>query len=61
LDKALIDTDIFSKVLKGIDSRVVPTIAAITLPYNPVPVTGNQTHYQRIQNLGYELQLDDWR
>ena len=39
MDKALLDTDIFSETLKGID----------------------QSHYQRIQTLGYNLKLDNWR
>jgi len=138
LDKALLDTDIFSEVLKGIDPHVVaqattyraffdrytistitvleivkglhkmeredriqkflnglttvdilaldvqsaelagriyadlertgqpigradPIIAAIALQYGFTLVTGNQAHYQRIQDLGYELALDNWR
>jgi len=138
LDKALIDTDIFSEILKGIDSHVVaqavayrailgrytistitvlevvkglhkiqredrieqfldglvtvdvltldvqsaelagriyadlertgqpigradPIIAAIALRHGLTLVTGNQAHYQRIQNLGYQLYLDNWR
>jgi len=24
-------------------------------------VTGNQAHYQRLQELGYPLKLDNWR
>ena len=138
MDKALIDTDIFSEILKGIDSHVVaqavayrailgrytistitvlevvkglhkiqredrieqfldglvtvdvltldvqsaelagriyadlertgqpigradPIIAAIALRHGLTLVTGNQSHYQRIQNLGYQLYLDNWR
>ena len=138
MDKALIDTDIFSEILKGIDSHVVaqavayrailgrytistitvlevvkglhkiqredrieqfldglvtvdvltldvqsaelagriyadlertgqtigradPIIAAIALRHGLTLVTGNQAHYQRIQNLGYQLYLDNWR
>jgi tRNA(fMet)-specific endonuclease VapC len=138
LDKALLDTDIFSEVLKGIDPHVVaqaiayraifgrytistitvleivkglhkmqredriqqfldglttidvltldvrsaevagriyadlertgqpigradPIIAAIALEHGLTLITGNQAHYQRIQNLGYELRLDNWR
>ncbi len=138
MDKALIDTDIFSEVLKGIDSHVVaqaiayraifgrytistitvleivkglhkiqredrieqfltglvtvdvltldiqsaelagriyadlertgqpigradPIIAAIALRHGLILVTGNQAHYQRIRDLGYQLQIDNWR
>jgi tRNA(fMet)-specific endonuclease VapC len=138
LDKALLDTDIFSEVLKGIDLHVVaqattyrtffgrytistitvleivkglhkmqredriqkflnglttvdvltldvqsaelagriyadlertgqpigradPIIAAIALQNGLTLITGNQAHYQRIQGLGYELTLDNWR
>jgi tRNA(fMet)-specific endonuclease VapC len=138
LDKALLDTDIFSEILKGIDSHVVaqatayraifgryiistitvlevvkglhkmqredrieqfldglvtvdvltldvqsadlagriyadlertgqpigradPIIAAIALRHGFTLITGNQAHYQRIQDLGYALQLGNWR
>jgi tRNA(fMet)-specific endonuclease VapC len=138
LDKALLDTDIFSEILKGIDPHVVaqaiayraifgrytistitvleivkglhkmqredriqqfldglttidaltldvqsaevagriyadlertgqpigradPIIAAIALKHGLTLITGNQAHYQRIQDLGYELKLDNWR
>jgi tRNA(fMet)-specific endonuclease VapC len=36
-------------------------IAAIALQHNLTLVTGNLTHYQRIQVLGYPLRLDNWR
>jgi len=36
-------------------------IAATALQYNLTLVTGNLSHYQRIQAIGYELQLDNWR
>ena len=138
MDKALLDTDMFSEILKGIDSRIVdkatayrdafshytisvitvmeivkgfhklrreehirqfqaglptvelltldlrsselagriyadlertgqpigrvdPMIAAIALRYGLTLVTGNTSHYQRIQTLGYGLELDNWR
>jgi tRNA(fMet)-specific endonuclease VapC len=38
-----------------------PLIAAIAIQHQRVLVTGNTVHYQRIQSLGYPLQLDDWR
>jgi len=56
LDKSLLDTDIFSEILKGIDSH-----AAIALRHGFTLITGNQAHYQRIQDLGYDLQLGNWR
>jgi tRNA(fMet)-specific endonuclease VapC len=133
LDKALLDTDIFSEILKGIDPHVVAqaiayhtifgrytistitvleivkglhkmkredriqqfldgltTIDVLTLDMQSAEIagriyadlertgqpigradpiiaailtliTGNQAHYQRIQHLGYELKLDNWR
>ena len=138
MDKALLDTDIFSEVLKGIDSQVAaqatvyraifgrytlsviaiieiakglhkleredrirqflgglvaedtltldvssaelagriyadlertgqtigradPMVAAIAIHHDLVLVTGNQAHYQRIRNLGYDLKLANWR
>ncbi len=138
MDKSLLDTDIFSEILKGIDPRVVaqatayrtifgrytistitvlevvkglhkmqredrieqfldglvtvdvltldvqsadlagriyadlertgqpigradPIIAAIALRHGLTLITGNQAHYQRAWNLGYELQLGNWR
>jgi tRNA(fMet)-specific endonuclease VapC len=36
-------------------------IAAIALRNDRVLVTGNTSHYQRIQTLGYDLQLANWR
>ena len=38
-----------------------PMIAAIALTYNLERVTGNSSHFQRIQQLGYPLTLADWR
>jgi tRNA(fMet)-specific endonuclease VapC len=38
-----------------------PLIAATALHHNLVLVTGNTAHYQRLQALGYDLRLDDWR
>ena len=138
MDKALLDTDIFSEVLKGIDQRVVtraiayrsvfgrymlsvitvmeivkgfhklhredrierflrglqsaelltldsqsaeiagriyadlervgqsigradPMVAAIALRHSLTLTTGNVSHFQRIQALGYDLKLDNWR
>ena len=36
-------------------------IAATALQHNLTLVTGNISHYQRIQGLGYSLKLDNWR
>ena len=36
-------------------------IAAIALQHGLELVTGNTTHYQRIQQIGYPLVLHDWR
>ncbi|MEH2110191.1 type II toxin-antitoxin system VapC family toxin [Nostoc sp.] len=36
-------------------------IAAIAISHNLTLVTGNLSHYQRIQDLNYSLRLDNWR
>jgi predicted nucleic acid-binding protein len=36
-------------------------IAAIALAQGLELVTGNLSHYQRVQHLGYPLMLIDWR
>lgn len=36
-------------------------IAAVALRYDLTLVTGNWSHYQGIQTLGYPLKLDNWR
>lgn len=41
--------------------RADPMIAAIALHHNLTLITGNQIHFKRIQALGYELKLDNWR
>lgn len=46
MDKALLDTDIFSEILIG---HADPMIAAIALRHGLTLVTGNLSHYQRIQ------------
>ena len=38
-----------------------PMIAAIALTHGLELVTGNSSHYQRIQQLGYPLTLVNWR
>jgi tRNA(fMet)-specific endonuclease VapC len=41
--------------------RADPMIAAIALRHGLTLVTGNLLHYQRIQAVGYDLKLDNWR
>ena len=41
--------------------RADPMIAAIALEKNLVLTTGNWRHYERIQDLGYPLELDNWK
>jgi len=41
--------------------RADPMIAAIALSHNLTLITGNTSHYQRIQSLGYGLKVDNWR
>lgn len=41
--------------------RADPMIAAIAIDQGLELVTGNTTHYQRIQQLGYPLTLVNWR
>lgn len=36
-------------------------IAAIALEHGLVVVTGNTAHFQRVQHLGYPLELTNWR
>ena len=41
--------------------RADPMIAATAIEHGLVLVTGNTSHYNRIQALGYPLVLDNWR
>ena len=41
--------------------RCDPMIAAVAIGYGLELVTGNTAHYQRIQQLGYSLNLVNWR
>lgn len=41
--------------------RLDPMIAAIAIHHKLVLVTGNTNHYQRIQTLGFALELENWR
>jgi tRNA(fMet)-specific endonuclease VapC len=38
-----------------------PMIAAIAIQHNLTLITGNTAHYQRLQELGYSLKIDNWR
>jgi tRNA(fMet)-specific endonuclease VapC len=41
--------------------RADPMVAAIALGHGLTLVTGNVSHYQRIQILGYSLKIENWR
>ncbi len=41
--------------------RADPMIAATAIEHGLVLVTGNMSHFQRIESLGYPLRLDNWR
>jgi tRNA(fMet)-specific endonuclease VapC len=41
--------------------RADPIIAACAVHHGLILVTGNTAHYARIQALGYDLLLDNWR
>ncbi|MDP2976093.1 MAG: hypothetical protein Q8N45_07770, partial [Anaerolineales bacterium] len=41
--------------------RADPMIAAIAMHNNLTLISGNITHYQQIQELGYPLKLNNWR
>jgi tRNA(fMet)-specific endonuclease VapC len=41
--------------------RADPMIAAIALQQGLTLVTGNLAHYRRIESLGYDLALENWR
>jgi tRNA(fMet)-specific endonuclease VapC len=41
--------------------RCDPMVAAVAITHGLELVTGNTTHYQRIQQLGYPLTLANWR
>ena len=41
--------------------RADPIIAAIAITENLLLATGNTKHYERIQQLGYDLRLTNWR
>lgn len=41
--------------------RADPIIAAIALQHDLTLITGNISHYRRIQTLGYNLKVANWR
>jgi tRNA(fMet)-specific endonuclease VapC len=41
--------------------RADPMIAGIAINHNLVLATGNTDHYQRIQKLGYPLEIENWK
>ena len=41
--------------------RADPMIAAIALQHGLTLVSGNLSHYRRIESLGYGLKLENWR
>ncbi len=41
--------------------RADPMIAAIALKLDLTLITGNVSHYQRIQQLDYSLKIENWR
>jgi tRNA(fMet)-specific endonuclease VapC len=41
--------------------RADPMVAAIAMHNRLTLITGNQAHFQRIQRLGYDLKLGNWR
>jgi predicted nucleic acid-binding protein len=66
--KALLDTDILSELMRARNPVVVAQGVAyktehgrFTISVLTVLVTGNVRHYQRIRDLGYALQLSNWR
>ena len=75
MEKALLDTDIFSEVLKkkhakvstkaqqdhAIFGRANPMIAAMALEHDLVLITGNVQHYKHIRQVGYALKLKNWK
>ena len=41
--------------------RIDPLIAGIAVCHGLVLATGNVEHYRRIQPLGYDFEIDNWR
>lgn len=64
MDRALLDTDVLSEILKGVNANLATRAAAYRASfgyYTLSLITGNTAHYQRIQGLGYPLKLDNWK
>lgn len=60
MDKILLDTDIFSEILKQKHEKVAAK-AEQYHSYFGFYTIGNISHYQRIQSAGYDLKLDNWK
>jgi tRNA(fMet)-specific endonuclease VapC len=71
-DQEILSLDAFAAVLAGRIfgelertgqpiGRIDPFIAAIALRHGLTLVTGNAKHFQRIVDLGFPLQLANWR
>jgi tRNA(fMet)-specific endonuclease VapC len=43
------------------NKSLIDTDIFIAIENNLILVAGNTRHYQKIQSLGYPLQLDNWR
>ena len=41
--------------------RADPMIAAIALHHDLTLITGNMSHYRRIESIGYPIKLENWR
>ena len=67
MNRALLDTDLLSEVIKQNRrggqpiGRADSMIAAIAMVHGLELVTGNIDHYVRFHSLGYRLPLVSWR
>jgi len=77
MEKTLLDTEILTLNVKTAElagriyadlertgqpiGRADPVIAAIALEHHLILSTGNVSHYQYIQNLGYALKVENWK
>ena len=55
MSKTLLDTDIYSEILRAVNATVIGHARSYRQAY------GRLTLYQRIQQLGYRLTLVNWR
>lgn len=55
------------QILAGLDRQglplgvIDPIIAATAILYRLPIITGNERHFQRIQSLGFDLEIGNWR